>query len=215
MLFINQQWKEKIHRDHQLKSFLELEFETHFIRFLMPTIRGSEAGSKKRYAGMTSENGEQKIIFKGLENVRTDWTALAQDFQGKLYEMVFHDQDPTEFIRNTVDETLRGKRDDELVYRKQLRRRLDQYVKNVPPHVRAARLADEENKKRAKPLRYQHKGWVSYVLTVNGPEPVEYQASPIDYQVYVDKQLKPIADGILPFIEMDFDSIVSAQTAIF
>ena len=129
--------------------------------------------------------------------------------------MICHDQDPTEFIRKTVTETLKGQRDEQLVYRKQLRRKLDQYVKNVPPHVRAARFADEKNKELNKPLRYQHKGWISYLLTVNGPEPMEYQSSPIDYQLYVDKQLKPIADGILPFVDMDFESIVSAQTAIF
>ena len=212
---INRQWQDQLKSQFDLECQLELEFETHFTRFLMPTIRGSEAGSKKRYAGMVKNESEEKLIFKGLETVRTDWTPLAREFQNTLYEMVFRDQDPRSFISATVEQTMAGQRDDQLVYRKQLRRKLDSYVKNVPPHVRAARLADEENARNGKTLRYQHKGWISYLLTVNGPEPVEYQTSHIDYQQYVDKQLKPIADGILPFIDLDFDSIVSRQSEIF
>ena len=212
---INRQWQDELKSRFDLDCQLELEFETHFTRFLMPTIRGSEVGSKKRYAGMVKNENEDKLIFKGLETVRTDWTPLAREFQNILYKMVFHDQDPRSFISETVEQTMAGQRDDQLVYRKQLRRKLDLYVKNVPPHVRAARLADEENARKGKTLCYQHKGWISYLLTVNGPEPLEYQTSQIDYQQYVDKQLKPIADGILPFIDLDFDSIVSRQSEIF
>ncbi len=48
--------------------------------FLMPTIRGADTGSKKRYAGMIQEGDAQRMVFKGLETVRTDWTPLAQQF---------------------------------------------------------------------------------------------------------------------------------------
>ena len=37
-----------------IESNLELEFETHYQRFFMPTMRGSETGSKKRYCGMVA-----------------------------------------------------------------------------------------------------------------------------------------------------------------
>ena len=49
---INQRWKEKLSQEYNLECQLELEYETHYRRFLMPTIRGSETGSKKRYAGL-------------------------------------------------------------------------------------------------------------------------------------------------------------------
>ncbi len=212
---INRRWSEKIKSEFALECFLEMEFEIHFCRFLMPTIRGSDAGTKKRYAGMVQDDDGDRIIFRGLETVRTDWTLLAREFQARLYEMVFHDLDPSDYIREITTETLAGGHDDKLVYRKQLRRQLSQYVKNVPPHVRAARLADEENLRRGRNQRYQHKGWINYLLTVNGPEPLEYLNSTIDYPMYVDKQLKPIADGILPFVDLDFDSIVSTQAEIF
>ncbi|NKB77756.1 MAG: DNA polymerase II [Gammaproteobacteria bacterium] len=228
---INQGWREKLKADFDLDCHLEIEFETHFSRFLMPTVRGSEAGSKKRYAGLISkvpddsashgvasaDTGalESEIIFKGLENVRTDWTDLAKEFQAKLYELVFADKAPTELVKQTVDDTLKGLNDDKLVYRKQLRRKLDQYVKNVPPHVRAARLADQRNRESGKQLRYQSKGWISYVMTLNGPEPVEYLNSQIDYQHYIDRQIQPVADAILPFVNLDFETITSAQAVLF
>ena len=73
---INDWWKERLEQEFGLTSFLELQFERHYTRFLMPTLRGTEEGSKKRYAGLCHENGEDKLIFKGLETVRSDWTEL-------------------------------------------------------------------------------------------------------------------------------------------
>lgn len=212
---VNQRWTRQLADQLQLDNQMELQFEVHFRRFLMPTIRGSEAGTKKRYAGLSGHGKNEKLIFKGLETVRTDWSELAKQFQQALYLQIFNDQDPTELIRNTVDATLNGERDDQLIFRKRLRRPLKQYVKNVPPHVRAARLADLENQKRGKALRYQNKGWISYLITVSGPEPLEYRSSPIDYQHYIDKQIKPVAEAILPFIGLKFEDLISAQTSLF
>ena len=214
---INKKWVDKLASEFQLECFLEMEFETHFSRFLMPTIRGSEAGSKKRYAGMTVDSItlDEKIIFKGLENVRTDWTELAKEFQADLFEHVFHDRDPTDLVKKVVQETLNGQCDAKLEYRKQLRRKLTLYVKNVPPHVRAARLADQKNLELGKSLLYQNKGWIRYVMTTNGPEPIEYHSSQLDYEHYIEKQIKPIADAVLPFIGLDFDAIISTQIELF
>ncbi len=213
--FINTQWQLTLAEEHGIDCFLELEFETHFSKFLMPTIRGAEQGSKKRYAGLIAGTGEPKLIFKGLENVRTDWTLLAKEFQQQLYQIIFDDQDPTELIKQTVSETFSGARDHQLVYRKRLRRKLDSYVKNVPPHVKAARLADLENKKRNKPLKYQNKGSIAYLMTLQGPQAVEYQSAPIDYQFYIDRQIEPVADAILPFVGLSFQQIIDAQMGLF
>ncbi|MBT3203193.1 MAG: DNA polymerase II [Gammaproteobacteria bacterium] len=212
---INKKWQVKLAEEHQIDCFLEIEFESHFSRFLMPTIRGSEQGSKKRYAGLLKTAKEEKLIFKGLENVRTDWTELARNFQMKLYQMVFHSEDPTDYILETVRQTLSGERNSELVYRKRLRRNLASYVKNVPPHVKAARIADAENKKQGKPLKYQNKGWISYLMTTSGPQPMEYVSENIDFQFYVDRQIEPVADGILPFIGLSFKEIVDLQMTLF
>ncbi|AEY01445.1 DNA polymerase II [Oceanimonas sp. GK1] len=212
---ITAHWREQLRTELNLESYLELQFESYFARFLMPTIRGREEGSKKRYAGLRVKHGESGLVFKGLETVRSDWTPLARAFQTELYRLVFNDEDPTGLVRDTLAQTLGGQRDEELVYRKRLRRPLAQYVKSQPPQVRAARLADEHNARLGRPLRYQRKGVIAYVITVNGPEPVEYRQSAIDYQHYVDKQLRPVADAILPFVGLTFEGITGQQLGLF
>ncbi len=213
--YINTQWHLVLAEEHQIDCHLEIEFETHFSKFLMPTIRGSEHGSKKRYAGLIKSSEGARLVFKGLENVRTDWTQLAKDFQERLYQMIFDEQDPQQFVKQTVDQTLAGEKDQQLVFRKRLRRNLNSYVKNVPPHVKAARIADEQNRKMGKPLAYQNKGWISYLMTLQGPQPVEYLNAPIDYQFYIDRQIEPVADAILPFVGLTFKQIVDDQMGLF
>ncbi|NRA62172.1 MAG: DNA polymerase II, partial [Psychrobium sp.] len=181
----------------------------------MPTIRGSETGSKKRYAGILQQGDSEELIFKGLESVRSDWTELARDFQRTLYQMVFDNVDPTELLLQVIAKINNGELDDKLVYKKRLRRQLSHYIKNVPPQVKAARLGDEKNAQLGRQLQYQNKGSVSYLMTINGPQPIEYVDSPIDYQHYIDKQIAPIADGILPFIDLTFDQITNAQMGLF
>ncbi|MCR9772330.1 DNA polymerase II [Vibrio harveyi] len=213
--YINQWWGDHLRDEYNLNSILELEYETHYRKFLMPTIRGAETGSKKRYAGLIGEGDKERIIFKGLESARTDWTPLAQRFQNTLYQMIFHGEDPSDYVREMVEKTNSGEFDDQLVYQKRLRRKLHEYQKNIPPQVRAARLADDINAKLGRPLQYQNRGRIEYLITVNGPEPHEYRNSPIDYQHYIDKQLKPIADAILPFIGTDFEQLSAPQMGLF
>jgi DNA polymerase-2 len=213
--YINHKWQTNIKERYAVDSQLEIEFETHFVKFFMPTIRGLDIGTKKRYAGTINKHGEQKLIFKGLESVRTDWTELAKEFQRTLYYKVFNNQPVAEYVRKTMEDTLAGKLDSQLVYRKRIRRNLEDYVKNVPPHVKAARLADEQNKILNRPLRYQKRAWIEYVITINGPQAIEYVTSPIDYQFYIDRQLAAIADAILPFVSTSFAKITNNQLDLF
>ena len=212
---VNAWWREHLQQTYGLTSALELEYESHFCRFLMPTIRGAEQGSKKRYAGLIREGDSERMVFKGLETVRTDWTPLAQQFQQALYSRIFHNQPWQDYVRDTVQQLLAGELDDLLVYKKRLRRPLKEYERNVPPHVRAARLADEQNRKLGRPLQYQNGGRIRYVMATAGPEPLEARVTPLDYDHYVTKQLQPVADGILPFVEGDFATLITGQLGLF
>ncbi|MBT2374739.1 DNA polymerase II [Pseudomonas fluorescens] len=213
---VNQWWRERLLNEFGLQSALELQYETHFSRFLMPTIRGAEEGSKKRYAGLvTRADGSEEMIYKGLETVRSDWSPLARQFQQELYQRIFHRQPHQDYVRDYVRRTLSGEFDELLIYRKRLRRQLGDYERNVPPHVRAARLADEYNDRQGRPRQYQNGGWISYVITVNGPEPLEVRQAPIDYDHYVTRQLQPVADAILPFVNDDFATLVGGQMGLF
>jgi DNA polymerase-2 len=213
---VNQWFDRHLREEFGLVNALELQYETHYRRFLMPTIRGSEEGSKKRYAGLVRKpNGSEEMIYKGLETVRSDWTPLAQQFQQELYARIFRGEAYQDYVRDYVIRTVSGELDALLVYRKRLRRPLDEYERNVPPHVRAARVADEYNRQQGRPLQYQSGGWIRYVITVAGPEPLETQRSPIDYEHYLARQLQPVADAILPFVGADFTALTSRQQTLF
>jgi DNA polymerase-2 len=213
---VNQWLTEHLRAEFGLESALELQFETHYRRFLMPTIRGSDEGSKKRYAGLVRKpDGSETMIYKGLETVRSDWTPLAQQFQQALYERIFKGEPYQEYVRDYVRRTTSGEFDELLVYRKRVRRPLDEYERNVPPQVRAARVADEFNRLHGRPLQYQKGGWIRYVMTTAGPEPLEAQHARIDYEHYLTRQLQPVADAILPFVSDDFSSLTSRQHSLF
>lgn len=212
---INSYWQQHLEHDYDIESYLEMEYETHFKRFFMPTVRGSDKGTKKRYAGLVNNKGEEHIVFKGLESVRTDWTQMARQFQQELYWMIFHDQPYKEYIRNIVDELKLGKLDEQLVYRKRLRQKLQDYKKNIPPHAKAALKAEQFFKDNKQPSRYRNKGWIEYVMTVNGPETLECQSSVLDYQHYIDKQLIPIADNILHILGTSMEPIIEDQYQLF
>ncbi len=201
---MNVWWTARLREKLDLDSHLEVEFETHFLRFLMPTVRGDRTGSKKRYAGLVRKpSGDVSLIFKGLESVRTDWTPLARGFQRELYRRVFLNEPFEAYVRELLEDLLDGKLDEQLVYRKRLRRPIDDYLKNVPPHVQAA-------KKLTKPTR-----WVRYVVTANGPEPVTDEFPKPDYDHYRERQLAPAADGILRFVDTSFAELTDQQMEFF
>lgn len=212
---LNRWWAERLRREYALDSCLEIQFETHFRRFLMPRIRGAETGSKKRYAGLVGERGKHRLVFKGLETVRSDWSPLARRFQQQLYERIFLGEPYVDYIKQTVADTLAGRVDEELLLRRRLRRRLADYVRNVPPHVQAARKAETIRADRDLPPLFDHGGWVEYVMTVAGPEPRLYQQAPLDYEFYLERQLEPVADAILVFLGTSMKELLSRQIDLF
>ncbi len=194
-----------IHEEYDRESHLELEYEKLFIRFFMPMQRGSTEGSKKRYAGIKYlgiHDGKvnTKIDFTGLEFVRRDWTELAKQFQLGLMDRVFKKQEVVGFVHEFVKDLKDGKHDDLLVYRKAIRKDLEAYTKTTPPHVKAARLLDKIDS-----------NIIEYLMTKDGPQPLQKLSSPVDYDHYIDKQVKPIADSVLVFFDKHFDDLVSGH----
>lgn len=212
---LNEWWRTRLREKFGLESFLEMEFETHFSKFLMPTVRGSEAGSKKRYAGLIKEGEDHRLLFKGLESVRSDWSPLAREFQKELYRRIFLGLPYEEYIKRLVTELEGGLHEDKLVLRKRLRRKLRDYVKNIPPHVQAARKAEDIRGRLGLPGLYQSGGWIEYLMTINGAEPRQYRESAIDYEFYIERQLAPIADSILVFESSSMDKIMNNQIGLF
>ena len=209
---LNRWWQEKLESEHGITSYLDMEFETHYRKFLMPTLRGSDTGSKKRYAGLGAND---EVHFKGLETVRSDWSPLAREFQQVLYKKIFLEEPFEEYIKDLVYRLQDGEFEEELVLRRRLRRKLHEYVKNVPPHVQAARKAETIRTEMNLPSLYKSGGWIEYIMTSNGPEPRLYRRAPIDYDFYIEKQLVPIADSILVFKSSSMNDILNQQIGLF
>jgi DNA polymerase-2 len=193
-----------IQEEFGLTSYLECEFEKMFQSIYFSFARSGDGVAKKRYAGLFKGNVE----FKGMEFVRSDWTDLAKVFQYELYQMFFAGEELEYYIKDFIKKLEAGNFDDKLVYTKRLSKAPSEYTKNIPIHVRAA-LKIEHNG----PYRLKE---VSYVITKNGPEPINNNPTGFDYQHYIEKQLKPIADDILISQDKSFDSfIVGDQLSFF
>ena len=202
---LNRFWEETLQQEFAITSHLELEFETCYQRFHMPTIRGADTGSKKRYVGqVVTTSGEHQLVFKGMEAVRSDWTPLARRFQRALYEALFHDQPLEPVIKQFVQALYGGQLDEELWYRKRLRRSLSDYEKSNPPHVKAAR-------RQLELTGHPPTGWVNYRMGLQGVLVAADGDQALDYQHYIDRQLAPIADAVLNLMGTSFQAIASPQ----
>lgn len=96
-----------------------------------------------------------------------------------------------------VHDLKEGKYNDLLVYRKGIRKGVEEYTKTTPPHIKAARKIGRNTT-----------GIMEYLQTVNGPEALDAKNSPIDYEHYIKKQLQPIADSILVVLGKKFEDIL-------
>jgi DNA polymerase-2 len=183
----------------RVESRLEIEFERLYLRLFLPPVRHGSGGASKRYAGLVEEGGVRRAIFVGLEVVRRDWTELARAVQRELYERLFDERPVEDLLRRVVADLRSGRLDEQLVYRKALRKDADSYVASTPPHVVAAR---RQNRRR---------GRIAYVITEAGPEPAGAPTAPLDYEHYVDRQLRPVAAPVLDLLGLDFRRVIGDE----
>jgi DNA polymerase-2 len=190
-----------IERAWRVSSRLELQFERLYLRLYLPAVRHGTAGARKRYAGLVeTPGGGRRVVFTGMEAVRGDWTALAKEVQRELYTRLFSDRPVDDFLRQVVADLRAGRVDDRLVYRKGLRKPASAYTATTPPHVAAARK-----------MSGQVRGRIAYVMTTAGPEPARERTSPIDYEHYVDKQVRAVAEPVLALLGLDFGRVIGDE----
>jgi len=194
---VNSALADHIRQQYRLTSRLELEFEKAYDGFFLPAVRGRVTGEAVRgrakgYAGRLAPadpagNAEVEVV--GMEAVRRDWTDLAGMFQRTLLQMLF-DSVPadtvTEYVHRLLRELRSGAFDEELVYRKQLTKPVSDYARGRPPHVQAA----------LKLPAAERSGIIEYVMTTRGPQPRSVMDDNIDYQHYIEKQLRPVYESI-------------------
>jgi DNA polymerase-2 len=187
-------------------SRLELQFERLYLKLLLPPVRGSARGARKRYVGLVEEGGKRETVFTGMEVVRRDWTDLARQVQRELYERLFGARPVEDYLRGVLDDLRESRLDELLVYHKGLRKAPSEYTSTTPPHVVAARM-----------LPGPPPDVMAYVMTEAGPEPSEHRRHPFDYEHYVDKQIRPVAEPVLHLLGKDFDELTgrSYQMGLF
>jgi DNA polymerase-2 len=176
-------------------SRLELQFEKLYVKLLLPSMRHSSGGARKRYAGLI--HGEEAVEFVGMEVVRRDWTALAKQVQRELYQRLFAGDAVNEYLTDVVGRVRRGELDELLVYRKGLRKELEGYTATTPPHVAAARKSTEQKGRL-----------IEYVMTTAGPEPIDRLEHPPDREHYVQKQIQPVAEPVLRALGLEFERVI-------
>ncbi len=201
---INSFYEKYIQKEYKRRSFLTLEFDKLYLKLIIPRIRQgkneeeNEKGAKKRYAGLIEQNKKEVLDMVGLEAVRGDWTEAAQEFQKKLVLRVFQKEDPIKFIKDFLKKMKNRELDKKLIYRKSIRKNLEEYTKTTPPHVKAARKLKELEGTR-----------IEYYMTTKGPEPIQELKNKIDYEHYIEKQIKPLARTILETVGIDFETAFS------
>ncbi len=206
--WINEQVAVHVQEHFDTPSHLEIEFEKYYRTYFLPPMRGdSERARAKGYAGLKiSADGKEEMEIIGMEAVRRDWTDLAHELQRDLLDLVFHDA-PAEKLEarvlHWVDAVRRGECDEQLVYRKALRKSVDSYTSNVPPHVAAAR-------QQASP-----RGTIFYVVTRDGPQPARDRRAPIDYEHYIEKQIRPIVRTIGQVCDLDVEVALGGMADMF
>jgi len=184
----------------RVESRLELVFDRLYLRLCLPVMRNDAAGARKRYAGLVDEGDGPRVVFTGMEAVRSDWTELAKQVQRELYARLFADQPVEEYLREVVASLRAGQLDDRLVYRKVLRKPPEAYTATTPPHVAVARQTGQKRR-----------GRIAYVITTGGPQPAEGRRDPLDYDHYVDKQIRAIAEPVLALLGLEPEQVLGGR----
>lgn len=198
----------KIYREFKVNSLIEIQYEKTYKKLFLPFSRDGITGAKKRYAGLLLKDGKEELNIVGMEYVRSDWTDLAKKFQSELFFKTFKDEDIDDWIKKFIERIKDKEFDKDLIYRKKLSKNPEEYTKNIPPHVKAAMLLGHSPDH---PLRE-----ISYVITNRGPMPVEKEHSDIDYNHYIEKQIKPLADSVLFLKGKSFEDLVMGnQLSLF
>jgi DNA polymerase-2 len=188
---INIFYKKYIKDNYNRESYLELQFEKLYLSIMFPNVRTkddeeSSKGARKRYAGLKIKDGKEELEIIGLEAIRGDWTEAAKEFQKELLMKVFHQEEVDKFIKSYIKKINEGKLDSQLIYKKSIRKKLDEYTKTTPPHVKAARK-----------LPSLESNIIQYYITTDGPEPIQKLEHALDYDHYIKKQIEPIANQVL------------------
>lgn len=179
--------------NEKLEKPMKLAFENYIKRILVV--------AKKRYSMLTEEdNGDLRIINKGIEVVRRDWTNMTSDMLTLIIDKLLKEKDINKGIKESIEivknEIKMLKNDeidlDKLILTNKLTKPITSYD-NKEPHVSVAIKMAERGKRSEVGTR------IEYIIIDNGEKLVSKQAEEadyvkekglkIDYEYYINKQI--------------------------
>ncbi len=185
-----------------LPSLMELEFQDYYPRGLFVMKKGEEKGAKKKYA-LIDEDGTIKVT--GFETIRGDWSILAKEVQGKVFEIILREQDVNKALAYVKDILKKIERKEipleKMVIQKQLKKDIHEY-ETVGPHVEVAKRLRERGE-------LVGAGSVISFIVNEGKGMVRERAKPVDEsesydgEYYIHHQVIPVVARIFDVLGHD------------
>ncbi len=203
--------------NESLPGLMRLDFKNLYPRGIFVSKKSEMKGAKKKYA-VVSDDG--RIIVKGFESVRRDWSDIARELQLKVLEEILKNKSVKDAMSEIINviKNLRNRNValEKLVIKTQLRRNLDEY-KSHGPHVKAALKA------RSKGFSIVRGAVIRFVvLEVKGnigdrSEIIELvsDSDKYDIEYYINNQIIPAVGEIMGVAGVSSEELVDkAQTSL-
>jgi DNA polymerase elongation subunit (family B)/intein/homing endonuclease len=168
------------------------------------------AAAKKRYALLTRDG---KLVIRGFEKVRRDWSEIAKGTQEAVLRHVLKDKSPAkaaDAVRKSVSRLKSGRAPmAELIIRTSLTKPLSEY-EQVGPHVAAARKLEASGKDVGEG------DIIEYVIT-KGENTISERAEPAesaksyDPDYYISNQVIPAALRVLSVFGYTEDDLLNRK----
>ena len=202
--------------NEHLPNPMELEDEGAYKSGVFLEKKGSETGAKKRYALLDQND---KLVIKGLESRRGDWSKLAQKTQLEILKIILSEgtgDSALKKIQDTISNIRKGKIPiQDLTLSNKLTRNLHEY-KTRGPQVAAGELLSQTG------INVGPGTIVKYVVTkgtskrisdrVKLPETIDI--GEIDHDYYIDKQLIGATYKILELFGYSEEQIKNLNTGL-
>lgn len=195
---------------------MELEDEGSYISGIFLEKKGSAAGAKKRYALLDKKG---KIIVKGLESRRGDWSKLAKNVQLDVLNNVLSEgsgEGALNIVQKIIKDIRRKKVDiGDLILSNKLTRNLDDYVA-IGPQVAAGKLMAARGEDVGPGTI------VNYIITEGNSKLVRDRVKlsdtvsidEIDENYYIDKQVIGATYKILELFGYNEDQIKGLNSGL-
>ncbi|MEM5874363.1 MAG: DNA-directed DNA polymerase [Candidatus Aenigmatarchaeota archaeon] len=179
--------------------------------------------TKKRYAALSvDENGNEKIVMKGIETVRRDWCDLVTDTLEEVVSTILKEKNVEKAV-NRFKEIVKNLREGKIPLEKLLITKgiSKTNYKGIQPHIELIKKMKERGEKRIPGVGDR----ISFVIVKGGeilskraedPNFVKREGLEIDYDYYIKSQLFPPIERIMEAIGANVSDIkeIGKQTKL-